>query len=201
MKKYLLIILLVGFCFGRSSKIFDQKSDNSKSFLMFPFIKKEHISFEKKALNFRNENKTISYNINSKLKLLIEDGNTYIGKYKGISNDSAFISILGISKKNLSIDKYKVNLKEVLEIEEGFGNTMLKSTLKYGTLCGGSCYMFTSLSLFLKYGSDPWNPIISLAMAFPATISGAIRGAINGYYYPKKFENKILIKEDAWVLH
>ena len=200
MKKYLFIILLVEVCFGHSSKIVDLKNDSSKSFFKFSFIKKETISFEKTTLNFRNEKKKISYSINSKIKLLTEDGNTFIGKYKGISNDREFISIYGINKKNLSIDKHKVSLKEILEIEKGIGNSIFKGGFKYGTLCGGSCYLFSSLSLFFQHGDDPWILPISLAMAFSGSIPGVIGGAIYGYHYPKKFEDKILIKEDDWIL-
>ena len=200
MKKYLFIILLVEVCFGHSSKIVDLKNDSSKSFFKFSFIKKETISFEKTTLNFRNEKKKISYSINSKIKLLTEDGNTFIGKYKGISNDREFISIYGINKKNLSIDKHKVSLKEILEIEKGIGNSIFKGGFKYGTLCGGSCYLFSSLSLFIQHGDDPWILPISLAMAFSGSIPGVIGGAIYGYHYPKKFEDKILIKEDDWIL-
>ena len=200
MKKYLFIVLFVGVCFGHSSETVDLKNDNSKSFFKFSFIKKETISFEKTTLNFRNEKRKISYSINSKLKLLTEDGNTFIGKYKGISSDKEFVSIYGINKKNLSIDKHKVSLKEILEIEKGIGNSIFKGSLRYGTLCGGSCYLFSSLSLFFQHGDDPWILPISLAMAFSGSIPGVIGGAIYGYHYPKKFENKILIKEDDWIL-
>lgn len=200
MKKYLFIVLFVGVCFGHSSETVDLKNDNTKSFFKFSFIKKETISFEKTTLNFRNEKRKISYSINSKLKLLTEDGNTFIGKYKGISKDKEFVSIYGINKKNLSIDKHKVNLKKILEIEKGIGNSIFKRGFKYGTLCGGSCYLFSSLSLFMQHGDDPWILPISLAMAFSGSIPGAIGGAIYGYHYPKKFEDKILINEDAWIL-
>ncbi|MFL2995233.1 MAG: hypothetical protein ACJZ1Y_06425 [Candidatus Neomarinimicrobiota bacterium] len=200
MKKYLFIVLFVGVCFGHSSETVDLKNDNTKSFFKFSFIKKETISFEKTTLNFRNEKRKISYSINSKLKLLTEDGNTFIGKYKGISKDKEFVSIYGINKKILSIDKHKVNLKKILEIEKGIGNSIFKRGFKYGTLCGGSCYLFSSLSLFMQHGDDPWILPISLAMAFSGSIPGAIGGAIYGYHYPKKFEDKILINEDAWIL-
>tara|TARA_S200000501_G_scaffold177328_1_gene166997 strand:+ start:98 stop:706 length:609 start_codon:yes stop_codon:yes gene_type:complete len=200
MKKYLFIVLFVGVCFGHSSETVDLKNDNTKSFFKFSFIKKETISFEKTTLNFRNEKRKISYSINSKLKLLTEDGNTFIGKYKGISKDKEFVSIYGINKKNLSIDKHIVNLKKILEIEKGIGNSIFKRGFKYGTLCGGSCYLFSSLSLFMQHGDDPWILPISLAMAFSGSIPGAIGGAIYGYHYPKKFEDKILINEDAWIL-
>ena len=200
MKKYLFIVLFVGVCFGHSSETVDLKNDNTKSFFKFSFIKKETIFFEKTTLNFRNEKRKISYSINSKLKLLTEDGNTFIGKYKGISKDKEFVSIYGINKKNLSIDKHKVNLKKILEIEKGIGNSIFKRGFKYGTLCGGSCYLFSSLSLFMQHGDDPWILPISLAMAFSGSIPGAIGGAIYGYHYPKKFEDKILINEDAWIL-
>ena len=200
MKKYLFIAWMVGSCFGHGPKMVDFKNDSSKSFFKFSFIKKEIMSFEKTALNFRNEKRKISYSINSKLKLLTEDGNTFVGKYKGISNDKEFISIYGINKKNLSIDKHEVSLKEILEIERGIGNSIFKGGFKYGTLCGGSCYLFSSLSLFIQHGDDPWILPISLAMAFSGSIPGVIGGAIYGYHYPKKFEDKILIKEDVWML-
>ena len=65
---------MVGTCLGHSSETVDLKNDSSKSFFKFSFIKKETISFEKTTLNFRNEERKISYSINSKLKLLTEDG-------------------------------------------------------------------------------------------------------------------------------